>query len=156
MSSSSSTPAQAKIKIDLAPADWHSYRVENVWVDLLDDGTCELRSIPAYAYGLSFGDRVSVEVRNGDLHFKDLVTGGGHRTYRIIVPRKFNALASAAFERRWAPLETLGCRYESTGAPLNLFAVDVPPDVDVSRVESLLDAGVNDSTWDYERSAPPT
>jgi hypothetical protein len=151
MSASHSTPpAQAKIKIELAPADWHRYRIENVWVDLLEDGTCELRSIPFYAYGLSFGDRVSVEVKDGEVFFKDLVRSGGHRTYRIIVPRKFDALAEASFKQRWAPLESLGCTYESTGAPVNLFAVDVPPEIDVQEVKSLLDAGCKDATWDYE------
>jgi Domain of unknown function (DUF4265) len=145
---------QAKIKVDLPPSDWHRYRIENIWVDLLDDGTCEVRSIPAYAYDLSLGDRVSVEMRNGELHFKERLVSGGHRTFRIIVPRKFDAKANADFERHWAPLHALGCTYESTGAPRNLFAVDVPPDVDMSRVKSLLEAGKTESIWDYERSCP--
>lgn len=148
------SPPQSKIKVALEPAAWHQYRIENVWVDLLEDGTCELRSVPFYAYDLSFGDRISVEVREGEVYFKDVVRRGGHRTYRIIVPRKFDALAKAAFERRWAPIESAGCSYEGTGAPLNLFAVDVPPGVDVKQVESILDAGQRDSTWDYERACP--
>jgi hypothetical protein len=104
---------------------------------------------------LSFGDRVDVEIRNGELYFKGLAHRGGHRTYRIIMPRKFDAAAKASFESHWAPLHELGCRYESSGAPRNLFAVDVPPEVDFRQVEQLLDVGVKDSTWDYERASPP-
>jgi len=150
----STLPRQSKIKIALEPAAWHRCRIENVWVDLLEDGTCELRSVPFYAYDLSFGDRISVQVREGEVYFKDVIRRGGHRTYRIIVAREFDALAKAAFEQYWSPLERLGCSYEGTGAPLNLFAVDVPPEVEVEQVESLLEDGHVDSTWDYERACP--
>ena len=85
---------------------------------------------------------------------QDVIRRGGHRTYRIIVAREFDALAKAAFEQYWSPLERLGCSYEGTGAPLNLFAVDVPPEVEVEQVESLLEDGHVDSTWDYERACP--
>jgi hypothetical protein len=154
MSTHASNPPKAKIKIELAPSDWHGYRIENVWVELLDDGTCRLCNTPFYAYGLSYCDRVSVEERGSDLYYKALIESGGHRTYRIIMPREFDASAKAAFERHWAPIQALGCSYESTAAPLNLFAVDVPPTADVSQVQALLQAGRQDSTWDYELSAP--
>lgn len=147
--------SQSKIKVALEPAAWHHYRVENLWVDLLDDGTCKLRSVPFYAYDLSFGDRVSVEVRDCEVYFNEVVARGGHRTYCIIVPRKFDAAVEAAFERHWIPLERLGCSYESMGAPLNLFAVDVPPGTDIEQVERLLDAGHRNRAWDYERACPP-
>jgi hypothetical protein len=147
-------PPQAKMKIDLAPADWHRKSVERVWVDLLEDGTVRVSNIPFYAYGLSFGDRVKVDFRDGELCFDEVVESSGHRTYRIIVPRKFDAAAEAAFEQRWAPLAALGCTYEGAGPPVNLFAVDVPPEVDFRAAESLLRAGEADNTWDFERSNP--
>jgi len=143
------------MRIDLAPSDWHRYRVERVWVDLLADGTARLRNNPFYAYGLSFGDRVKVDFREDELVFVQLLESGGHRTYRIIVPRKFDAAAEAAFERRWAPLHALGCRYESTGGRMNLFSVDVPPTADYEAAEALLQAGCTDSTWDFEQANPP-
>jgi hypothetical protein len=70
------------------------------------------------------------------------------------VPHKFDASFKATFELQWAPLEKIGCRYESSGPPVNLFAVDVPPELDTLQVESLFDAGVKDSVWDCERASP--
>jgi hypothetical protein len=156
MSAKASTPPpRTKLKIRLDPAEWHNYRVENLWVDLLDDGTCEIRNVPFYAYGLSLGDRVKVDFRDGELWYVERVASAGHSTFRIIVPKVFDKDAETAFAFRWAALQALGCTYESTGAPRNLFAVDVPPRTDMSRVTALLDAGVSDRTWDYERSSPP-
>lgn len=121
---------------------------------LLEDGTCEICNVPFYAYGLSLGDRVAVDVQDGELWYADTIASAGHSTFRIIVPKVFDKDAETAFDRRWAPLQALGCKYESTGAPRNLFAVDVPPQADLGRVTALLDAGVSDEIWDYERSAP--
>lgn len=67
---------------------------------------------------------------------------------------KFTALepssAKGDFEKYWSPLEKLlGCTYESSKDPETVFAVDVPPEVDVHAAYGLLEDGERANVWEF-------
>jgi hypothetical protein len=53
------------------------------------------------------------------------------------------------FQAYWDPIEALGCSYESSMNPEVEFAVDVPPEVDVHAVFSLLQRGEQEGIWEF-------
>src|SRR5215471_20402845 len=79
----SDSPALTKVHIDL-PNHW-STGGESLWARFLGGDFYELRSVPFYAYGLSFGDVVEAKAAEPDLKPEVLrvITAGGHRTLRV-------------------------------------------------------------------------
>ena len=132
-----------KIYFDLEE-DWHGYKSESVWGEVLDSNRYILRNVPFYVKGVSVEDHIRVMEKEGQLWFEEVVKHSGHSTYRIIITGD-NALPEL---NEWASLEELGCTYEKgTG---NLYAVDVPPTTDIYAVYGLLEQGEKEGFWEFE------
>lgn len=123
------------------PVDW-----EDLWAISLGNDTFEIDNVPFYAPGISSGDHVSAVWREGSLVFLEVVEPKGHSTIRVVV------YTENSTQRIRNELRELGCSTE-LGNIADFFSVDVPPQVDYSRVENLLAAYAEAGDLDYEESA---
>jgi hypothetical protein len=112
------------------------------------NGLYVLDNSPFYAFGISFGDVFSAMQKDGDLAFSDVISRGGHSTYRIKLPV---GREHAYFLEHWGELEQLGCTFEGSSANAErLYAIDVPPGVDVFKVYQVLEAKEQQGIWSFE------
>jgi hypothetical protein len=137
----------AKVTFALEKADWHDHARETLWAEPLGGDRFQLRNVPFYAYGVSYGDTVLAPPTGEGRIVQGVPERGGHSTYRIFVS---NTEALKQFPEYWAPLEALGCTLER--ATERLFAVDVPPEVDIYRTYDALKKGEAAGVWDFEEA----
>jgi hypothetical protein len=120
---------------------------ESLWALQASDSTFELDNIPFFARGVSCHDLVSAEViQNGHYQFVELLQEGGHSTLRVLpISRDQQPDVTQMREK----LRNMGCTVELFGS-MTLLAVDVPPELPISRVRELLNS---ERGWDYEESS---
>ena len=107
-----------------------------------------LDNSPFYSYGISNGDTFRADLRDGDVVFSEVLRRGGHSTYRVKLPEGYS---HAHFLRHWQPLEELGCSYEGSSANTKrIYAIDVPPGVDVFKVYGILEKGEEQRLWEFD------
>lgn len=125
--------------------DWHGMTAERVWASPLVDGLFLVRNNPLYAYGISYGDVVRCrEADDGSLQFEHVAKQGGHSNYRLLLKA---GRTPSDFLAVWPRLEQLGCSYESSRDPEDVFAIDVPPTADVAAVYSVITEGEEQGLW---------
>lgn len=123
-------------------------RVENMHAVRAGDGLFVLDNSPFYAYGVSYKDRLEARMEEGRWIFARVVQRGGHSTYRIMLPE---GKTHQDFLKEWTELESKGCTFEgSSGAAARLYAIDVPPSVDVASVYDVLQAKEEAGIWTFE------
>ena len=127
---------------------WDGAVTEDLWVKLVKAlpphrAIVEVRNIPASTKSLSFGDKISVMYREGKVKFDAIVERGGHSTYRIFVEHQ-----SPDASRMLDLIKAMGCDWEA-GPHLSgkLYAVDVPPEVNIHDVHEILDKGRREGHW---------
>jgi len=129
-------------------------QAETVSAVSFSEETYVLENVPFFARGVSLGDLISTsEDSEGRKWFQSVLKPSGHSTVRVIVFRNSGDPLPleervAALRRRFAEL---GCTTELSHVS-GLFAVDVPPAVDYSKVHNLLEEG-NAKYWDYEEAS---
>jgi hypothetical protein len=123
--------------------DWPPVAGESLWVTELDDHRYLVDNIPFFVLGVALNDVVEAAPGpDGCLAFVRKISSGGHSTVRI--------LGSA--ERRDThveQLQALGCGIEGSGFG-DLFAVDVPPEVNLVAVLALCKRWLDTNQADYE------
>lgn len=148
-----------KILFELDPDDWHGRTGETMWAEPVPGASAatvlQLRNTPFFAQDVSFLDIVrAVPCRDRpEFAFAGVIDRSGHSTYTVLVPE-----GSQAFEVWWQRLESIGCSYEGAGAlhvrlmhaPMNLYAVDVPPETDVHSAYAILDEGEQQGLWTFQ------
>lgn len=77
--------------------------------------------------------------------FVEVVSRGGHSTYRIFVEEETD---EARFNEHRQPLEALGCTFERGDE--KFLAVDVPKDADIYAAYELLERGEDEGVWAFE------
>lgn len=138
----------AKIRFPLPPEDEAAgVEAENLWAAALGDGRYRIDNIPFYAYGISLDDIVRAVEVGGRLVFSEVVSRGGHSTYRVLVSDT-KGVDDAAFKRLWLVLETSGCAREV--AKSRWVAIDVPPAADIFSVYDILESGEAEGIWTFE------
>ncbi|MBI3662045.1 MAG: DUF4265 domain-containing protein [Acidobacteria bacterium] len=136
-----------KVRFPLRPGEWKELKAENLWAKPQTSGEFLVRSVPFYVYGISFGDTVHASPSRGILRFAGVARRGGHSTYRMLLSED-DTIESQRFLKYWNPLETLGCTFEL--AKHRWVAVDVPPDIDINKIYSLLEKGEAGGAWSFE------
>lgn len=133
----------------LLPSDaWHGFESESVWAEAVDDGTMRILNSPFFAKGISYKDVVSIKVGPEVMWFDSVVKKSRHSTYRILLD---DSTSDMTFGIRWNDIASLGCTYESfISGSMRMYAVDIPPGVDVRKVYSLLASGEKDGVWDFD------
>lgn len=120
---------------------------ESLWSEPTPHKSLVVMNIPFYAKGISFLDEVSFSIEKDILVFKGIIKKSKHSTYRILQLQKDQ---KDKFDEYWKPLKKLGCSFESKLNGATLYAIDVPPEVDIKKVYELLEKGENDKIWHFE------
>ncbi|MBV8370221.1 MAG: DUF4265 domain-containing protein [Candidatus Eremiobacteraeota bacterium] len=127
-------------------AGWPPVNSEVVWAIPLPHGF-EIDNIPFYAYGVAYQDKVAARPAGDDmLTFDGVLARSGHSTYRVKCAESPEDIA--ACNRLLRALESEGCGHE--GAHGGLYAIDVPPGVDVHRIFALLEEAEKEGGLTFE------
>ena len=111
-----------KLHIDL-PNHWGTGG-ESLWAEPLGNDLYRIENVPFYAYGLNYQDVVRATVDSEDLkpEVRELVTDGGHRTFRVIFKENIERTKQ---ETILDSLSSFGITYER--ATQSYIALDMEP-----------------------------
>ncbi len=123
------------------PNDW-----EMLWAYETENGLYFIDNVPFYVRDLSWGDVVSVEELNGELHFKEVMRRSQNSVIRVIVYDHLDV------QPLRAALEGLRCETEQSHVP-SLISVDISPSVSFDEVTTFLDSGESGGKWQYETAS---
>jgi hypothetical protein len=138
---------QKKLMFYLEPDEdgYPPFNWESLWVYQINPERFQIDNIPFFVRDISYKDVVSVQRKEGELHFEELVIPSAHSTIRVIV---FNEKHVESLRQS---LTRLGCSSELNKT--KLISVDIPPEVNYSKVIELLAKGEEDELWGYEEAA---
>ncbi|MES2743112.1 MAG: DUF4265 domain-containing protein [Pseudomonadota bacterium] len=140
--------ANFKLNIQLPKNAWHGFDCESVWAEVVESGVMCILNSPFFAKGISYKDLVSIKIGPEVMWVDSIIKKSGHSTYRILLDK---AISEFEFGSRWVDLAKLGCTYESfIDGSMRMYAVDIPPTVDVSKVYILLKSGERNGVWDFD------
>ncbi len=137
-----------KVRLSLEPDSWHGHGSEGVWTRLIqrinDKALVEVDNIPFFSKSVSLRDKITVAFNQENGVFLDsVVERSGHSTYRVFLDHQ-NSEASLMLDT----LRVMGCDWEKAtlrgGA---LYALDVPPAVNIHEVYEILEKGVKEEFW---------
>ena len=139
-----------RISLQLDPDGWHGLKSEGIWVKavkkLAGKMIVEVDNIPWFTRHLSCYDKITVALINGELVLQEIVERGGHSTYRVYI-REMNDEKL----QRLAEIKNLGCDWErGEFGGGQLYAIDIPPNVDINELYRLLQNGQIDGSWLFE------
>lgn len=134
-----------KVFFDLSGQD-HAPGAESVWAQHVRENEFRIDNSPLHVYAISYNDIVSVSTKENNFFFESVVKRGGHSTLRVFF--KISKPDLDFIKEQLRPFLNLGCSYEGDGK--KLYAIDVPPEVDIRKVKSLLEEGENIGKWEYE------
>ena len=134
-----------KAKIELPDGEWHKGEAEWIWIQPRVGGTAVVRNVPFFAKGLSFGDIVRIESKDGSLNVIEVVEHSGHSTYRIFVP---GGKDTPELKKLLTDLGEAGCEYEV--ATKKLIAIDVLPRADIYKAYEILSNAESRGLIDFE------
>lgn len=118
--------------------------IESLWAKKCPNNLYQIDNIPFYVREISYQDVVSISsTSEGTLTFEKIVTPSTLSTIRIIIFDK-DKLSLLTNE-----LEKLGCSWEGGDVP-SLISVDIPPEVDIQRVWTLLEQWLKNDLLEYE------
>lgn len=136
-----------KIHIYLGEKEWHGFSVESLWAVEVGKRLYKLANSPFFANNLSFGDVVETVERDGQLHFSALANAAVRSTYRIIPAKD---CSEHLLNEHLGLLNEAGCTYEHGNFGFELFALDVPAEVDVLKIYALLEEAEQLGVWGFE------
>jgi hypothetical protein len=141
---------KVRFKLQQDADGWPPVESEGLWAEPLGDDLYRVDNTPWFVRNLSADDAVLARAgSDGVLWAIERARWSGRLTIRII-PFKAGPIVGD----RQAVLdafEPLGVSGEGT-QQYGLVALDIPGDVDLAAVKSLLRAGRQDGRWDYEEA----
>lgn len=143
------TKSLVKIKFPLSQDDtsYPEISEESLWARPCGNGIYEIDNIPFFVKRVSCGDKVLARPNNeGVLYYQKHVSFSKHSTYRLVI-----------FDQQKVPLvrdelEKMGCSSELSHVS-KLIAVDVPPEVAVSKVVQYFKVGEESGDLEYEEAS---
>jgi hypothetical protein len=123
------------------PDDW-----ESLWAYEIERGIYAIDNVPFFARGVSWGDVVSVERKDNELHFKEVVRPSDHSVIRVIV------YDTSKVGEMHDKLREMDCDTEQSHLP-SLLTVDCPPSADLEQVLDFLGNGEAEERWTYEEAS---
>lgn len=120
--------------------DWHGHSSETLWASHTDvPDEFVLENAPFFVRGVSYGDRVATQLRDGARMFQHVVARSGHSTYRVI-PQRVNGVL-VPMDATLELLKAEGCRFESGQiGNMPFVVIDVPKDSSADRCYLALKA----------------
>ncbi|MGT0192272.1 DUF4265 domain-containing protein [Burkholderia pyrrocinia] len=116
---------------------------ESMWGIFSDESSCVVDNVPYYVYGVSKGDAVAIENVDGELFVSSVISRGGHSILRVFAEDP-GTKASLISE-----LKLLGAQCSATRG-LSLFAVDIPPEIDFTKIDAFLASRCDGEHLAYE------
>jgi len=138
---------KVKIRFKIDPDYDPVIKTEDMWAQPLGAAEFKLLNSPFYAFDISAEDIVIAESEEGVLWFKEVVSRGGHSTYRVFM-QGGRTIQSPEFEKFWNPVAGQGATYENANS--RFIAIDTPPGTDLRRIFSLLQQGEDAGIWAFE------
>ncbi|EKE82940.1 DUF4265 domain-containing protein [Idiomarina xiamenensis] len=136
-----------RIKVKF-PLEEGSQEIEVMYAMPTDENCFVLDNSPFYAFGISYCDEFRAKNVNGELVFDGVSARAGHSTYRIRTP---SGKDHQYFLEHWKPLEELGCSFEGSSASnKRLYAIDMPPNVDVFKAYNIMEEKESQGVWEFE------
>ena len=89
---------------------------------------------------------MAVQDLGKDLYFKEIVHASGHSTMRIIV---YDQKQTQSLRQS---LRGYGCSSELSHLPM-LISVDIPPEIELSKILVFLAQGEKQEFWEYEEAS---
>jgi len=123
------------------PAD-----LESLWGRSLANNLFQIDNIPFFVRGVSCEDIVAVQAIGKDLYFKEIVHTSGHSTVRIIV---YDENQTQPLRQS---LRDYGCSSELSHIS-TLISVDIPPEIELSKIIDFLAQGEKQEIWGYEEAS---
>ena len=136
-----------RITFQLDPANKQGVKTESVWAEPVEHGQFRIANSPFYVFGISSEDVVAARETDGELIFEDVLSRGGHSTYRVFL-HEGRTIQSPEFMKYWTPISALGATLENAND--HFVAVDIPGDKDIRAICDLLDQGEQDMVWSFE------
>ena len=137
-----------KIKFPLED-DPLGIEAEWMWAKPMGGNAFEVDNSPFHLYGISWRDVVSITLSDDTLCFEKILSKSGHRTLRARLPSEAD---HASFLCLWPDLKTLGCSFEGSNLERPLYAIDVPPGVDIASVTDYLAQWERQGLLEYEEA----
>jgi hypothetical protein len=139
---------QVRLKLD--HNSWHGADSEGIWAKLVkplaDKAIVEVDNIPFFTKSISLRDKISVVFSQNSVILDSIVERGGHSTYRIFFQDP-NGQKSKMLDA----IKALGCDWEKTNFNGGeLYALDIPPNVDIYEVYAILEKGQKEGFWLFE------
>ena len=152
------TPEEGHVRIhfDLVQDDqgYPPPSSETLWALPVGRSRFRLDNIPFFVCGVSCFDIIEARMdASGHFKYSRLLNPGGHSTLRVIFydqPGDAPSVQERVQELR-KRLQDLGCSSEISHVS-GLISVDVPPEVALAEVRSILDEGQGRELWDYEEA----
>ena len=123
---------------------------ERLWAKKVGDYSFEVDNIPFFVKGVSSGDVVTAEEKEGTLYFKEVEKLSGNSTIRVVVFGDDNVKDKTTIGLR-SDLEKRGCEIEISKT-YNLISINVPPLASLKEVIEHLKKGAVEFKWDYEEA----
>lgn len=136
-----------RIMFHLDPGNEQGIKTETVWAQPIGPGTFRIANSPFYVFGVSSEDVVSARETAGRLVFQEVISKGGHSTYRVFL-HDGRTIHSPEFKKLWTPISELGATFENAND--HFVAVDIPKGRDIHAIYELLDQGEQDEVWSFE------
>ena len=112
--------------------DWPPFKVETLWLKKLESGY-EVRNIPFFIENLAFKDLIQISKSDDELYeVEKILKRSGNSTLLVLIDDE-NIKNEVLFS-----IKKFGCRYE-TGILKGYYTINVPPEVDVDDLESILE-----------------
>jgi hypothetical protein len=121
------------------------YQIE--MIDATKEGEYfRVASTPFFAKHLAIGDLIAVDDEDGVHYFDDLIGKSGHSTIRIIF------IDETVTETTLREVRNLGAIPHFLPDTVRLVALDIPPNIEYSRIKAYLQEGMNNQLWDFEEA----
>lgn len=138
---------QVKVRFNVDPNDQRGIKTESLWAERLGLGRFRILNSPFFVFGISAEDVVEADEERDGLIFRNLISRGGHSTYRIFL-QDGRMITDQEFRAYWEPISQLGATFEN--ADDHFVSVDIPPGKDVATIYKLLERGEHDGIWAFE------
>jgi hypothetical protein len=122
-------PSYQIARVDLTYAGLPG-QVEQVWLGRLDDGGLSMACVPFCAYGVAFGDRVLLDIRES--YVIAVTKKSGNRVFRVLIaPEVCDAQAEGIISELISTADGCGIAFERHGGRMAAFNVDLDSSVDL-------------------------
>jgi Domain of unknown function (DUF4265) len=142
-------PNQVKVQFSLGPYEHKGIKTETVWAEEITPGKFRILNSPFFVFGISAADIVSAEKCDQVFEFKEVISRGGHSTYRLFL-QGGRTINSPDFQLRWKALSELGATFEN--ADDHFVSIDIPPERDIAEIYKLMENGEEEGIWVFEEA----